>query len=111
MFTTLVRWFGAGRARPARRPHGLRVGLRLEDLEGRATPGALGFDHIGEEIPQAGGDLIDPCGSTPGIVSGSNEMPLGGDTGTQVDLNGGGVRGGDISFGVGIAPSSITAGT
>jgi hypothetical protein len=100
MFTTLVRWFEAGQARPARRPHGVRFGLRLENLEGRAAPGALGFDHIGEEIPQSGGDFIDSCGSKLGIASGSNEMPLGGDTGIQLDLTGGAVRTGDPGVGV-----------
>jgi hypothetical protein len=101
MFTTLVRWFKAGQARPARRPHGLRFGLRLENLEGRAAPGALGFDHIGEEIPQPGGDAIASGGAKPGIISGSNEMTLGGDTGIQVDPTGGrGGMSGDFDVGV-----------
>jgi len=110
MFMALVRWFGAGQARPARRPQGLRFGLRLENLEGRAAPGALTFDHIGEEIPQTVDAQIDAFGSKPVVLSGSNEMTLGGDTGIQVDPTGGGVRTGDISFGVGIDPSSIKPG-
>ena len=109
MLTTLVRWFGAGQARPARRSQGLRFGLRLETLEGRATPGAIGFDHIGEEIPQTGGDLVAYGGSKPGVVSGSNDMPLGGDTGTQVfavGIDPSSIKAGGSDFGVGIDPSA-----
>jgi hypothetical protein len=110
VFMALVRLFGAGQARPARSAGAPRFGLRLENLEGRAAPGALAFDHIGEEIPQTGSGGIDLCGSKQGVASGQGLMALGGDTGVQVDPTGGGVRGGDISFGVGIDPSSIKPG-
>jgi hypothetical protein len=123
MFTTLVRLFGAGQQHPARSAGAPRVSLRLENLEGRAAPGALAFDHIGEEIPQTGvGIQADTTMIQPGhggevytgmgIQLDATSVPVG--HGGEVYTGVGGVdlnaskptSGGDISFGVGIDPSA-----
>jgi hypothetical protein len=95
MFTTLVRWFGAAQERPARAAGGLRFGLRLESLEGRATPGGAGPPIHGEEIPQ--------------IVAVSSDVTLGGDA-IQVDPTGGKVVGSDFGVGVDLAGGHSTSG-
>jgi hypothetical protein len=111
MFTTFLRWFGSGQERPARTPGRLSFGLRLESLEGRATPGGAGPPIHGEEIPQVvavssnvapGDDAIevDPTGG--GMV--------GSDFGVGVDLNGGHVSGGDFLYGVQVDPTSVPSG-
>jgi hypothetical protein len=111
MFTTLVRWFGSRQERPARAASSLRFGLRLESLEGRATPGGAGPPIHGEEIPQTvaissdvtlGGDAIqvEPTG---GKVTGS-------DFGVGVDLNGGHATGGDFLYGVQVNPTAVPTG-
>jgi hypothetical protein len=127
MFTAISGWFGAQmrRQQSGRMPGRLSFALRLENLEGRATPsGIIGGSEIdlgGSKPSVASGqglaaysdsdtqaDLavggagvgVDLCGAKLGIASGSNEMTLGGDTGIQVDLTGGRVITGD--FGVGV---------
>jgi len=85
--------------------------LRLENLEGRAAPGALGVDHIGEEIPQTGvGIQADTTMIQPGHggevytgvggVDPSASKPTGtGDFGVSIDPSASKPSGGgDISF-------------
>jgi hypothetical protein len=111
MFTTFLRWFGSGQERPVRTPGRLSFGLRLESLEGRATPGGAGPPIHGEEIPQIvavssdvtlGGDAIqvEPTGG--GMV--------GSDFGVGVDLNGGQGTSGDFLYGVQVNPTAVSTG-
>jgi hypothetical protein len=103
MLTTLIRWFGAGQERPARKLAGLTFSPRLEDLEGRAAPGGLSgneiptvdTDHIGEEIPQTGTNYLTVAVSSDVTTS---------DATIQIDANS--IRAGGSDFGVGIDPSA-----
>jgi hypothetical protein len=110
MFTALVRWFGAAQERPARIPSGLRFTPRLENLEGRATPGGAGPPIHGEEIPQTvavshvavydDAIQIDPTGGG----------KVGSDFGVGVDLAGGHSTSGDFLYGVQVNPTAVPTG-
>jgi hypothetical protein len=107
MFTALVRWFGAAQERPARIPSGLRFTPRLENLEGRATPGGLVSPaHVGEEIPQTGTNSAVAVYTDPGIqVDPTGGKPIGSDFGVGVDLAGGHGTSGDFLYGIQVDPT------
>jgi hypothetical protein len=131
MFTTLLRWFGSRQERPARVAGRQSFTLRLESLEGRATPGGVVSPaHVGEEIPQTGNNSAVAVYSDPGIeVDPTGGKPIGSDFGVgidpssikpsssgeflygiQVDPTGGGMVGSDFGVGVDLNGGHSTSG-
>jgi hypothetical protein len=121
MFTARLGWFGAEtrRQQSGRMPGRMGFALRLENLEGRATPGGLvSADHIGEEIPQTV-DAYQPVAVSSDVAISGQTIQVdptmvpaghGGETVVGVDLNGGSVVGSDFLYGVQVDPTAVATG-